>query len=276
MRCAHAPVKRAKPLYSSAVFRASQPTMRQGYPPDRFDPLRRLARRLPGALAASRWLHQRIDPELRAIERLRRSAPMALQPFPDTFDDRYPELFAALADRLQGIESPRVLSFGCSDGAELRSLRRYLPHAELVGMDLNPRALGRAQALLAAQPDARMRYCLAGDTSDEPRESFDTILALAVLRHGELEAHRPADCAAILPFAKVAAALADLDARLKPGGWLAVWHAHFRVRDAAATAGYAAESLPFSENDPLDVLYGKDNARLEGLTSAEVLFRKPA
>ena len=99
--------------------------MRQGYPPDRFDPLRRLARRLPGALAASRWLHRRIDPELRTIERLRRFAPAALlQPFPDTFDDRYPELFAALADRLQGIERPCVLSFGCSDGAELRSLRR--------------------------------------------------------------------------------------------------------------------------------------------------------
>ena len=277
MRCARAPVKRAKPLYSSAVFRASHWTMRQGPPPSPFDVWRRLARHVPGALAASRWLRRRIDPDLRAIERLRRSAPAALlQPFPDTFDDRYPELFAALADRLQGIERPRVLSFGCSDGTELRSLRRYLPQAELVGIDLNPRALGRAQALLDAQADARMRYRLAGDTSDEPRESFDAILALAVLRHGELEAQRPADCAAILPFAIIAAALADLDARLRPGGWLAVWHAHFRVRDAAATVGYAAQSLPFSATDPLDVLYGKDNVRLEGSTSAEVLFRKPA
>lgn len=278
MRCAHAPVKRAKPLYSSVMLRASRRTMRKRPPrnpfdPWRFDCWRRLARRIPGALVASRWLHRRIDPELRAIERLRRTAPAALlQPFPDTFEDRYPELFAALADRLRGIERPRVLSFGCSDGAELRSLRRYLPTAELVGIDLNPRALARAMA----QADKGMRYRLAGDTSDEPRESFDAILALAVLRHGELEAHRPLDCAAILPFAKIAAALADLDARLKPGGWLAVWHAHFRVRDATATAGYTSESLPFSENDPLDVLYGKDNLRLDGLTSAEVLFRKPA
>lgn len=223
-----------------------------------------------------RWLHRWLDPELRAIVKLRRRAPAGLlQPFPDTFEDRYPEVFAALADRLRSIERPRVLSFGCSDGAELRSLRRYLPQAELIGIDLNPRALGRAQARLAKQPDASMRYCLAGDTSDEPRESFDAILALAVLRHGELEAIGPADCTAVLPFAQVAVALADLDTRLKPGGWLAVWHAHFRVRDAPATAAYEAETLPFSTSDPLDLLYGSDNLRLEGVTSTEVLFRKP-
>ncbi|WP_295631914.1 class I SAM-dependent methyltransferase [Novosphingobium sp.] len=243
----------------------------------RLEHLRKLARRVPFAMNLGRWLHRWLDPDLRAIERLRRQAPAGLlQPFPDTFDDRYPELFAALAHRLRGIERPRVLSFGCSDGAELRSLRRYLPHAELVGIDLNPRALGRAQAHLAAHPDALMRYHLAGDTRDEPRESFDAILALAVLRHGELEAGRPVDCADILPFAQATAALADLDARLKPGGWLAVWHAHYRVRDAAATAAYPAETLPFSQADPLDLLYGSDNLRLEGVTSAEVLFRKPA
>lgn len=228
-------------------------------------------------MAVGRWLHRRFDPDLRAIVRLRREAPDGLlQPFPDTFEDRYPELFAALADRLRGIARPRVLSFGCSDGAELRSLRNYLPGAELVGIDLNPRALARAQALLDAQPDPAMRFLLAGDTRDEPRESFDAILALAVLRHGELEADRPGDCAAILPFARVAAALADLDTRLKPGGWLAVWHAHFRVRDAAATAGYAATRLPFSERDPLNLLYGCDNRKLSEITSSEVLFRKPA
>ena len=252
------------------------PDRHQPAPADRLEPLRRLARRVPFALALGGWLHRWLDPELRAIAKLRRQAPDGLlQPFPDTFEDRYPELFAALAERLGSIEAPRILSFGCSDGAELRSLRRFLPRAELVGIDLNPRALARAQAHLAAQPDARMRYRLAGDTRDEPRESFDAIVALAVLRHGELEAARPADCAEIMPFAKVAAALADLDARLRPGGWLAVWHAHFRVRDAAATAGYDAESLPFTETDPLDVLYGDNNVRLEGSTSAEVLFRKP-
>lgn len=228
-------------------------------------------------MAAGRWLHQRFDPDLHAIVKLQQAAGTGLlQPFPDTFEDRYPELFAALADRLQDIEVPRVLSFGCSNGAELRSLRKYLPTAELVGIDLNPRALARAQALLDAQPDVAMRYTQAGDTSGEPRESFDAILTLAVLRHGELEASRPADCSAILPFARVEAALADLDLRLRPGGWLAVWHAHFRVRDAAATAGYLPQCLPFSTRDPLDLLYGADNRKLDDTTSSEVLFLKPA
>lgn len=240
-------------------------------PPDPLEPLRRVARRVPGAMALGRWLHRRIDPELRAVERLRRQEAALLQPFPDTFNDRYPEVFTAVAERLAGLSRPRVLSFGCSDGAELRALRRHLPHAELVGIDLNPRAVAKARAMAAGDPLTRV--VLAGDSAGEPRESFDAILAMAVLRHGELEADRPADCSAILPFARAAAALEDLDARLRPGGWLAVWHAHFRVRDALP--GYAAETLPFSERDPLDLLYGPDNRRRDGETSAEVLFRKP-
>ncbi len=95
---------------------------------DRFEPLRRIARAVPYGMALGRWIRRMTSPELRTIDRLIRTKPSELfQPFTDTFEERYPSLFDALAVRLADLPSPRILSFGCSSGAEVRALRRRLP-----------------------------------------------------------------------------------------------------------------------------------------------------
>lgn len=241
---------------------------------DRLEPLRRMARQIPGAMALGRRVRQWIDPDLRTIERLRREQAGALfQPFPTTAEDRYPDLFDALALRLAGIARPRVLSFGCADGSEVRSLRRWLPDAEIVGFDINPRAIAEARRRLDHDPDPAIRFELAGDPSGEPAESFDAILALAVFRHGQLEQTAPGSSCEIMPFARFEHGVAMLDRLVRPGGWLAVWNSHFRFADTALAKGYRAESLAWSERDPLTLLYGTNDQRLSE-PYAEVLFRK--
>lgn len=237
---------------------------------DRLEPLRALARGLPGGMALGRWLRRMADPELREIERLRRTeAGRLLQPFPDTYEDRYPALFDALAERLAHLEAPRLLSFGCSSGAEVRALRRRLPAARITGIDLNRRALARARA---ADTDPRSTYRLAA--APDPAERFDAVLAMAVFRHGELEARRPDSCAAVLPFARFEQGVAALDRVLEPGGWLAIGNAHFRLADTALAAGYAADPLRCGDLPPQALLYGPDDCRLDGVVEPAVLFRK--
>jgi SAM-dependent methyltransferase len=241
---------------------------------DRSDLLRRIAARIPGAMGAGRAMRRLIAPDLRAIGKLRREQPGALfQPFPTTFEDRYPELFDALAARLAHIERPRVLSFGCADGAEARSLRRWLPKAEITGIDINPRAIAEARRRLALDPDPAIRFELAADVAGEPAESYDAVLALAVFRHGELERDRPENCAAIMPFARFAGGVAMLDRIVKPGGWLVIWNSHFRLADTPLAPAYAAQTLPWSESAPMVLHYGPDDRRSEQ-AYAEVLFRK--
>jgi hypothetical protein len=220
-------------------------------------------------MAAGRWLHRRLDPELRTIERLRRDCPASLfQPFPETSEERYPELFDALAERLAPIAAPRILSFGCASGAEVRAMRRRIPDARITGMDANPRAIAKARG---ADRHPLSRYLLA-DRID-PAERFDAVLALAVFRHGELEAFQPDSCSAILPFSRFAAGVAMLDACLVAGGWLAIWNAHFRFADAPKAARYAID--PFRTPDaPQTLLYGPDDRRLDRASYADVLFRK--
>lgn len=234
---------------------------------DRLDPLRALAHRLPFGMATGRWLHRLADPELRERHRLMwRQGDDLLQPFTDTAEDRYPELFDTLAERLAHLPAPRVLSFGCANGAELRALRRRIPKAELTGIDISPR-----QIALARRRDTTSQYRIAA--APHPDDRFDAVLALAVLRDGRLEHDRPDDCAAVLPFAKFAKTIAALDAALMPGGWLAVWHAQFRFADSNAASRYDAD--PFRMPGPdQDLLWGPDNRRLDGVSEPRVLFRK--
>lgn len=143
--------------------------------------------------------------------------------------NRYPEIFAALAARL----APRaqILSFGCSTGEELASLRRLMPLARLTGVEINPRARRIAAKRMAADP-------LAEVVAAVPDERFDAILALAVLQR---EPHRIAamgidDLGTTYPFARFEDALAALVKRLVPGGLLAVYHAQYRVEDSRVAA----------------------------------------
>ena len=227
---------------------------------------------VPGGMRVGRWLHRLVDPELRSVERLRRSGTGELfQPFATTSEDRYPQLFDALAERLAHLPSPRILSFGCSTGEEVSAMRQRMPHARIVGIDLNPRSIGIARR---RDPNPLSDYRVASAPQDPDR--FDAVLALAVFRHGLLESERPGDCAARLPFPRFAEGVAKLDAVLEPGGWFALWNAHFRFADAPAAAQYVRDPWSMQDQPPLQLLYGPDNRRLDGITEDAVLFRKSA
>ena len=237
---------------------------------DRLEPLRRLARRVPFGMALGRRLHVLLDPELREVHRLRRQqGDELLQPWPHTEPDRYPLLFDALAERLAHLPEPRVLSFGCSSGEEVRALRARMPAARITGIDINPRAIAAA---CKADPDPRSRYFL-GHAPDSA-ERYDAILALAVLRHGDLEAFAPEDCSAVMPFTRFEQAVAVLDRVLEPGGWLAIYNAHFRFTDAALAVGYETAPFRMADQPDPDLLWGTDNRRIHGAPYAPVLFRK--
>lgn len=237
-------------------------------PPDRLEPLRRIARMVPGGMALGRRLQRIFHPEHREIARLQASeAGRLLQPFPDTYDDRYPALFDLLAERLVALPEPRILSFGCSSGAEVRALKRRIPAARIIGLDLNRRALAKA-----CKADPAGDYRLA--SAPRPDERFDAILAMAVLRHGRLEAERPESCAQIMPFSRFAETLDCLDAALEPGGWIAVGHAHFRFEDWPGAATYQPDGpQSLGPNRPA-VLYGPDNRRIDPPGTIRVLHRK--
>ena len=181
-----------------------------------------------------------------------------------TAPDRYPELFAALAARLPA--DARILSFGCSTGEELLSLRRLMPDAQLTGVEINARARRIATACTANDPRIEV-------ATTPPAGPFDAILALAVLQR---EPHRVADegwtdLSRHYPFARFDAALTALVERLAPGGLLAVHHAHYRVEDSSV-----ADLLTPEPDAPVQVppLFDRNSRLYEPAPPSASLFVK--
>ncbi|MCB2080831.1 MAG: methyltransferase domain-containing protein [Novosphingobium sp.] len=236
---------------------------------DGLERFRKLARLIPGGMAFGRWLHRVLSPHQRSITSTKRAHREALfQPFPTTLDERYPELFDALQDRLNHIANPRLLSFGCASGEEIRALRRRFPTALLTGIDANRHAIHKARrADKSRLSDYRV------DTAPADGDQFHAILAMAVFRHGDIDKTRPDNCEAILEFSKFQTWIAKLDACLEPGGYLAIWHANFRFSDTAAFSRYEADTLLAPQMSQA-TLYGPDNRRIDDPAPLALIYRK--
>jgi SAM-dependent methyltransferase len=232
------------------------------------------ADRLPLPLRApARWLWRQFDPRARAVAAARRDFPgELLQPAGQTCEDRHPCLFAEMARQLAGVPEPRLLSFGCSSGEEAFTLLRYLPAARIDAIDLNARAIAAAQDRAARESCDRIVFARTG-TPPATAPVYDAILCLSVLRHGDLDASRPATCTALLPFARYAAVLARLDAVLKPGGLLAMWASNFRFVDARIALDYTPQEVPGMQAE-IGAFYGPDDRLLADDSNDRFLFRK--
>jgi len=144
-----------------------------------------------------------------------------------------------------------------------------MPHATITGIDINPDAIAQARR---ADPSALSHYLVAGQL--DPGERYDAILALAVFRHGLIEATSPECCGGILSFARFADGVARLDQCLEPDGWLALYNGHFRFADTCTAERYAVDAFRMTDHPPMTLLYGSDDLLIEGASDDEVLFRK--
>jgi len=197
----------------------------------------------------------------------------AFQPDNDTRADRYPAVFQFVQSQLGADSEVRILSFGCSTGEEVFSLRRYFPRAAIKGIDINALNIASCRSSLRRQPDAGISFEAAADTAGEPAARYDAIFCMAVLRHGGLSA-ADTRCDRLLRFADFAAAVEDFSRCLKPGGLLVIRHSNFRLCDAPAGADFETV-LRAEVADPEKLpLFGPDNRRLAGAHYPDTVFRK--
>ena len=194
------------------------------------------------------------------------------QPFNDTRAERYPVIFGLVQSRLGKDSAVRILSFGCSTGEEVVTLRRYFPHAFIKGIDVNPGNIAVCNRRARLSGDTRLAFETASSTAAEPSAAYDAIFCMAVLRHGAVGAAGVTRCDHLIRFEDFAATVAEFDRCLKPGGLLAIAHSNFRFGDTPTAAAFTPlMSRPPGPNTPL---FGPDNARLEPAERVDVVFGK--
>lgn len=207
--------------------------------------------------------------------RLWRRRPTGLfQPFATTQMNRYPGLFGLAREILGDGPHISLLSFGCSTGEEVLSLRHYFQQATIKGIDINPRNIARCRRTLRRQPDAGLSFTVAGSARGEAAESFDAIFCMAVFRHGELGGF-PDRCDGLLRFVQFEQAVTELTACLKPGGLLFIGNANFRFTDTDIAWGF--ELLRLVPHHPATPVYGRDDRLLSPQPDQDgVAFRRVA
>ena len=213
--------------------------------------------------------------DLRPLERLRNLlARGRFQPATDTMPNRYPRIFRWVQSALGEAAEVAILSFGCSTGEEVFTLRDYFPRARIRGTDINRAGIAECRRKLAERDDPAIDFVCTASLADEPDASYDAIFCMAVLRDGRLNRPGVTRSDPLLRFEDFAAAIAQFERCLRPGGLLVVRYSNFRVCDAPAGAAFEAVlSLPLPYDDVLPI-FGPDNRLIAGAEYLDAVFRK--
>jgi SAM-dependent methyltransferase len=210
---------------------------------------------------------------------LRISRPKNLfQPYNDTGEDRYPDIFDWLRHEILDAESVRLLSFGCSVGDEVFSLRSYFPKSTIVGIDISRGNISECRPRCRQRGDARIRFVQAGTVEQEADGHYDAVFCMAVLRHGDLGYSPDESSERCITFEAFDETVGELARCLKVGGFLVIEHSNFRFRDSSCAGQFevaVSRELPaLPPNSRVTPLFGRDNRRLDDQEYREVIFRK--
>ena len=189
-----------------------------------------------------------------------------------TLPDRFPALFARCRQEFGAEGSPRLLSFGCSTGEEVLTLARYLPKARIVGVDLNRWCL--RQCRRKAGRNGNLSFLHARSAGFDAARGFDAIFCLAVLQRGENAEIEGTVLKTGFLFRDFAAAIAMLDAKLKPGGLLFIDQADFSFMDTPTFAAYDALEFAMSERTRVRPLFDRENRLKQQVYTLPRVFRK--
>lgn len=151
------------------------------------------------------------------------------QEAPHTALNHYPEIFKRALSRSSGA----VLSFGCSTGEEVRSLKA-LTTRPVHGVEIDKQRLAQARS---SDPGGCSQDYARKPEAFAPA-SHGLIFAMSVLCRYPSE-----NPTADFPFSTFCAWLARLDRLLEPGGLLILWNANYDFRETPLfeTGDYAVE-----------------------------------
>jgi hypothetical protein len=196
------------------------------------------------------------------------------QPQGTTAYGRYADEFVEAGEALRTPPTD-ILSFGCSSGEELLTLRSVFPDARIRGLDINPVAVRAARRLLRRAGADAISVARAGDASAEPAGAYDLVTALAVFRHASLN-DAPERCDDVLDFASFERTIEGLSACVRPGGLLMLRHANFRFTDCAVAADYEPVhvGLPSANEERVTPVYDGSNRLVPADTRDDGLYRK--
>lgn len=163
--------------------------------------------------------------------------------------DRYPIIFGACRSYFGESGNLQILSYGCSTGEEVLTLRSYFPSARIVGSEINPKCLKLCRE---RKVDDRIVFLDADPSRLLGESPFDAIFCMAVLQRTPhtVMADGIRNLSRIYPFEKFNAQVTELDRLLKREGLFVIHHTQYLFTDASVAGKYSAwEGAPKPTSD---------------------------
>lgn len=187
-----------------------------------------------------------------------------------TIMNRYPDLFEVVSRELQNHINPRILSFGCSTGEEVRSILDYLPRANVVGVDINHRSISKARK---RNINKNVKFYHYLDDNWRYDSYYDCIFAMAVFQRTK---HRDASRTISLEsfqYKHFSNMISLLDSMLRTDGLFIIDHTDYSFLDLASSRNYSILEfdIPISRARPV---YSKDNSVKSSSSRMNRAFRK--
>ncbi len=161
---------------------------------------------------------------------------MVAQKHTHTAANRYPGIFrtvrAWLDKNKQTNSQPlRILSFGCSSGEEMLTLRAYFPEATIVGCDTNIEMLRRSQRILRG--DQGITFFSSPENIDA-FGPYDAIFAMSVLCQFPTS-RTVTNLSELFPFQLFERLALNLANNIKPGGVFCLFNSNYLFNELSCS-----------------------------------------
>jgi hypothetical protein len=189
-----------------------------------------------------------------------------------TYMNRYPAIFSACREYLHGKQDLKILSYGCSTGEEVLTLRQYFPTAYIIGAEINKRSLEKCRNL---HIDKKIKFIYSNQDEIQKHGPFDAVFCMAVLQRQphHIKAKGITSLQKIYPFEKFERQVIELDKLVKPQGLLIIHYTQYSLLDTAIASKYDTLG-EYNQNDYLSPVFDKHSNLIETPSPQNSIFFK--
>jgi hypothetical protein len=162
--------------------------------------------------------------------------------------NRYPGIFRTSASMMQALHGAdmhggrlKILSFGCSEGHEMQSIRCHFPEARIFGCDVNKAVLHMAKK--AVSNDRLSHVFLSNEDNIIANGPYDLVFAMSVFCQYP-ESKKLSNIQGLYPFSLFQKLVGTLCENLVPGGLFCLMNSNYLFRHTSMAPRFRAIRSP--------------------------------
>lgn len=190
-----------------------------------------------------------------------------------TYMDRYPDIFSACRNYFKNKPDLKILSYGCSTGEEVLTLRKYFPHAHIIGAEINKSSLAKCRKLPV---DDKITFVYSTDQEIQKHGPYDAVFCMAVLQRQPhyIKEKGITSLKKIYPFEKFEEQIIKLDGMVKQRGLLVLHYTQYSLMDTSVGTKYEALG-DYNQDDYASPIFDKNsNIILNPSSQKSILFKR--